>query len=369
MHTGTIFSHIIQKRFSAEYEDVATDALAYVLESSDAARRGMMKLLKGIIPELPALRFKTQQVKDTIRPDMWGFADTDLRVFVENKFWAGLTDNQPVYYLEQLAKFSQPSVLLVIAPAEREQALWRELILRLDDAGISIAKHEEVAGIAACVATELGPILALTSWTKVLSVLEHEAVDDHGARADLNQLRALCDSADNEAFTPASREQLSDQRTAAFVIQLGAIVQATVELAVTHNVLSITRLRPQSSWQWIGRYIRVAGDRGAGAWIGIHFELWKAHGTTPIWLVFADTEFGRAKEVRRLIEPWAPRNDVLTVPIAGGFAIALDVLAGEEKDRVVHTLVNKLAALARVLEALPPKVLVSEENEGDGVPA
>src|SRR5579872_3116806 len=113
----TVFSHIIQKRFSAVTEDVATDALAYVLESSDAALRGMIKLLRGIIPDFPPLRFKTQQAEGAMRPDMWGFADAEPRVFVENKFWAGLTDNQPLTYLKRLAARSQPTVLLVIAPA------------------------------------------------------------------------------------------------------------------------------------------------------------------------------------------------------------------------------------------------------------
>jgi len=43
----TVFSHIIQRRFSHKYEDVATDALAYILESSAAAQNGMMKILRG----------------------------------------------------------------------------------------------------------------------------------------------------------------------------------------------------------------------------------------------------------------------------------------------------------------------------------
>lgn len=99
----TVFSHIIQKRFSQVNEDVATDALAYVLESSEAARRGMMMLLRGLVPEMPPLRFVTQRTKAAIRPDMWGLSELEPRVFVENKFWAGLTDNQPVSYLKQLA--------------------------------------------------------------------------------------------------------------------------------------------------------------------------------------------------------------------------------------------------------------------------
>ena len=97
---STLFSHIIQKRFSQVNEDVATDALAYILESSEAARRGMMKLLWGITAGLPQLRFRTQQAEGTIRPDMWGYGETEPRVFVESKFWAGLTDNQPCLVLE-----------------------------------------------------------------------------------------------------------------------------------------------------------------------------------------------------------------------------------------------------------------------------
>lgn len=359
----TVFSHIIQKRFSQMNEDVATDALAYVLESSDAARRGMTKLLRGIIPDLPSLRFQTQQTEGAIRPDMWGFADTEARVFVENKFWAGLTDNQPVSYLEQLAAYSQPTVLLVVAPAAREHTLWRELSRRLHDSKISVSECETTAGVARSVATQLGPILALTSWTNVLSVLEHEAVDDPHARGDLVQLRALCDAADNDAFTPVSMVELSDQRTPAFILQLSSIVQAAVDLAVTENVLSITKLKPQASWDRIGRYARVSGEQGAGAWLGIHFGLWKSHVVTPLWVLFSQSEFGRAQDVRLLIEPWASRKRILTATNNHYFAIALDIPAGEEKAGVVRSLVDDIKEIASALQSLPPKTMVNAEQE------
>jgi len=128
----TIFSHIVQKRFSKVNEDVATDGLAFILNSSDRARSGFMKLLRGIEADLPDLHFRTQQTEGSIRPDMWGFDGLDPRVFVKNKFWAGLTDNQPVSYIEQLSAFTQPTVLLVVVPAAREQTIWRELLSRLD---------------------------------------------------------------------------------------------------------------------------------------------------------------------------------------------------------------------------------------------
>lgn len=361
MHT--VFSYIIQKRFSQINEDVATDALAYVLESSDAASRGMTKLLRGIIPDLPPIRFRTQQTEGTIRPDMWGYAGSEPRVFLENKFWAGLTDNQPVSYLRQLSAYSQPTILLVVAPVAREQTLWRELKRRLLDANISVLERDAAAGVVQSVTTQLGPILALTSWTNVLSVLEHETVDDPSARGDLVQLHALCNVADNEAFVPVSNVELSDQRTPAFILQLYSIVQAAVEHAVTENVMSVNKLRPQASWDRIGRYVWVLGEQSAGGWFGIHFGLWKSHGTTPLWLLFSEDKFGRAQEVRLLIEPWAAKKGLLTATYDHNFAVALDIPIGEEKAGVVRSLVVDLKAIATVLGALPPKTLASAELE------
>lgn len=362
MHT--IFSHIIQKRFSQVNEDVATDALAYVLETSDAARRGMTKLLRGLVPELPLLRFVAQRNKDTIRPDMWGLTESEPRVFVENKFWAGLTENQPVAYLQQLAACSQPTVLLVVGPAARTHTLWRELTRRLLHAGISLSELDAAAGVARSARTQLGPILALTSWANVLSALEHETVDDPGARGDLVQLRGLCDAADRDAFIPVSATTLSDQQTPAFILQLGSIVQAAVDCAVSENFLNVNTLRPQASWDRIGRYVWVSGYRKAGAWFGVHLVLWKAHGTTPLWLFFEDTQFGRGQDVRRLIEPWAGRNDILTAAMNQAFAIAVDIPAGEEQSVVVRSVVDQIKAIAEVLDVLPASPVPNSEPKG-----
>ena len=351
----TVFSHIVQKRFSQVNEDVATDALTFVLHSSESARNGMMKLFRGIASSMPALRFRTQQSEGSIRPDMWGYDEDEPRVFVENKFWAGLTDNQPVSYLEQLAEYSQPTVLLVVVPETRERTLWRELIRRLEEAGISATKQDTAAGIVHSITTQKGPILALTSWTRLLSALELEVADDQSARSDLLQLRALCEAADSEAFMPISSAEVTDQRTPAFILQLSFIVQASVDLAVTEGVLNITRLMPQASWERIGRYARLSDEQGVGMWLGIHFGLWKKHGGTPLWLVFSPTEFGRALEVRALLEPWAAKEGVFTTFQNDEFAVAVDIACGEDKDQVVRSVVDRLKALADVLCVLNQK--------------
>ena len=359
MHT--VFSHIVQRRLPQVAEDVATDALAFILNSSESARGGMTKLLGGIVVGLPALQFRTQQAEGTIRPDLWGFDGADPRVYVENKFWAGLTDNQPVSYLQQLASYHQPTLLLFVAPAAREHTLWRELNRRLAYAGIPAEEQDPAPGIARASVTELGPVLALTSWTSVLSALELEVAGEPRTQGDLAQLRALCDAADVDAFTPVSTEELTDQRTPALVLQLGSIVQAAIDLAVTENVLDLSRLMPQASWERQGRYAKLLGGPGVGGWFGIHLELWKSYGETPLWLLFSEGEFGRASEVRRLIEPWAAARGMLTATFGGDFAIALRVTAGEEKLAVVRSLVDDIKAIASVLDAAPPDVWAPAE--------
>ena len=353
----TVFSHIVQKRFSQVNEDVATDALAFVLHSSEPARNGMMRLLRGIAPNMSGLRFRTQQTEGRIRPDMWGYYDSEPCVFVENKFWAGLTDNQPVSYLRQLANYTQPTVLLVVVPDAREQTLWRELSRRLEVAGISATDREvSSGGLVRAVTTEIGPILALTSWTRLLSVLELEVADDPSARSDILQLRALCEAADSDAFVPISSEEVSDQRTPTFILQLSSIVRASVDLAVTEGILYISNLQPQASWERIGRYARLSDERGVGVWFGIHLDLWKKHGETPLWLLFSQSEFGRALEVRPLLETWAAKEGILTVQNTE-LAVAVDITFGEDKDQVVRSVVDQLKEIAGVLSILKAESL------------
>ena len=123
----TVFSHVIKKRFSRAREDITTDALVYILGSSPGAKKGFINYLKGIHPEITDLHFRSQQKVASSRPDMWGYSGNEPRLFVENKFWAGLTDNQPNTYLLELAKIKSPTLLLFIVPDQRINPLWNEI--------------------------------------------------------------------------------------------------------------------------------------------------------------------------------------------------------------------------------------------------
>jgi hypothetical protein len=243
----------------------------------------------------------------------------------------------------------------VVVPEAREQTLWRELDRRLGNEEISATNQDTAAGIVHSITTEIGPILALTSWMKLLSALELEVADDPGARSDLLQLRALCEAADSEAFIPISSTDATEQRTPAFILQLCALVQASVEFGVTEGVLNINRLNPQASWERIGRYMRLTDEQGAGMWFGIHFGYWQKFGGTPLWLVFSQSLFGRTDEVRPLIEPWAAKENIFTTFQNSELAVAVDITFGEDKDQVIRNIVEVFKGMGDVLSVLRSK--------------
>ncbi|MCX6690807.1 MAG: hypothetical protein NTW33_01835 [Methanoregula sp.] len=362
---STVFSHIVQKQFSKQYENVATEALAFILHSNDSARNGMIRLLRGIAPDMPDLHFRTQQTEgstrpdstrpDSTRPDMRGDDDeNEPRVFIENKFWAGLTDNQPRTYLELLAEYPQTSILLVVVPNEREQTMWLELSRRLKDAGIGISakKMDTTSGsIVYSVKTKMGPYLALTSWTRLISTLELEVADDPSARSDLLQLKALCEAADSDEFKPISAERVSDQRIPAFILQLTTIVQDSIDSAANEDILKLDGLRASVSSARIGRYVKFRGRRKIGAfWLGIHFSLWKLHGRTPFWLVSSKHQWGLPDVVWPLLKPWAAKEGVFAIFENDELVVAIDLAFGEDKDEVVRRVVDRLNEIAKVLK-------------------
>ena len=143
---------------------------------------------------------------DDTRPDL-ALRDPDghLRLLVENKFWAGLTDAQPLAYLEALPA-APPSAVLFIAPHQRLTSLWPEIKRRLTG---SFRLEREAATETLTWGRAGGRTLALTSWRHVLETLL-EATADPILRRDIAQLRELTDQMNTDVFLPLSEAELSD---------------------------------------------------------------------------------------------------------------------------------------------------------------
>ena len=134
---GSLLS-FIARRHTVGREDVATDALSFILSRSNSAKRALSELLgddRGPL-QVAAARPWGADALGAI-PDLACFDEDDnLVALIESKFWAPLTHHQPVTYWERLP-VDRPAVLLFLAPDYRidSGSLWDSLTDRLHSAG------------------------------------------------------------------------------------------------------------------------------------------------------------------------------------------------------------------------------------------
>ena len=180
---------------STSPEDVATKGLELLLGRSPAASAAMNRLLvewRGGQAGIPVSRWASQVVAaDTSRTDLEGFSDTGATVAIlENKFWAGLTDNQPAGYLQRLKESS--GVLAFVVPDSRVRIMAHELSLRLEALHRTPCDEHSI-GDTVLLRNTNQPTVVVTGWSAVLGALGSamESAAEYANHADLKQLQGL----------------------------------------------------------------------------------------------------------------------------------------------------------------------------------
>ena len=139
---------LFYSRIKGSQEDIASEGLAYILQRSKSARLAINKIIKSDCGlDLEDLSFKTQNSGDKLeRPDISGFNNDGKEVLIlEAKFWASLTDNQPIEYLERLK--SNNSALVFICPTLRVRPVFDELLKRVKAAQLQFMPNHETHSI------------------------------------------------------------------------------------------------------------------------------------------------------------------------------------------------------------------------------
>ncbi|WP_224372320.1 hypothetical protein [Hyalangium versicolor] len=288
MDTNNSLLGHLASRLSRHPENVATEALAFILRRSEHVRRAVLLFLEGLgVPPPRVVFFAAQQTEENdARPDLRGVDENGASVlFIEAKFWAGLTNRQPVAYLDALPA-DRPTAVLMVAPEMRRQTLWRELLLRCKtgvQGGATEPRHERGQHFVA----QVGPnkFLLLAAWQPFLESLRSAALaqDDRASAEDLNQLLGLCTREDTTAFLPLRPEELSAGIGRRFC-QFAALVDEVSEEAIR---LGLCPLRGTSgagsTYYW--RKMRLAGHD-----FYLMLSPWRWHNLaeTPLWLQFPD---------------------------------------------------------------------------------
>ena len=117
----------IARRYIAAREDAATDALGFILNRSEVARKALTDILHEQVPNiLPVATVKNQfSDADGGVPDVACFdAAGQVQAFIEAKFSAPLTHHQPNTYWQRLPP-DRATALVFLAPADRLDHLLR----------------------------------------------------------------------------------------------------------------------------------------------------------------------------------------------------------------------------------------------------
>lgn len=341
----TLLSHIARWRTIGR-EDIATDALAFILSRSTAARRAFADFLgdgnydaAAAAPEIAAVRTQ-YTLSNGPAPDMACLDDSgQVLALVESKFWAGLTANQPVAYWNALPADAS-ATLLFLAPAHRIDpgGLWGELTHRLEQAGHPLASpvHKAEHTITAQ-ASDGSRRLMLTSWKTLLDYLGQAAWQQQDAQAafEIAQLQGLANSVITGS-DPSSNDGLKRLVTRA-VRQLVQAEWASTKgygVSVGHGF-----------WR---RGLRLAGADGR---FGIYFDEARRSGR-PLWLGLRNSAKITSAQMDCHLE--SLDEPIKWETTSSHFCAHIAVPLNADNDAALNSIVVQLTQIAQLIDPAGP---------------
>ncbi|MEY9908229.1 hypothetical protein ABIA35_004462 [Catenulispora sp. MAP12-49] len=345
-------------RLTSQSENLATEALCYVLQTSAAATAGFTAMLRKAADIPEELRFDTQASSDADAgiPDIVGYdAGGGTRVLLEAKFWAGLTKNQPVTYLERLPAVGDgvEGLLLVVTPSLRVDLVWAELHERCLAAGLQLGG---ASGFGEFRWIHVGGrVLGIISWRVMLEHLQDAATagDDLVARANLGQIAGLCELMDAEAFIPLGPEELSGALPRRLV-QYDGILSKVVDRLISDGTAKSkaangTGLGRSAGTMWWGRSFAISG---VTCLLSIDAQLWGYRRYTPFWLRIGYLQPSRTDRVLDRLNELQTDAERVVIVGKGDIFVAIDTPTGVEEATVVESMVAQIVRIKDLLKPL-----------------
>ena len=276
-------------------EDIATFSLQYLLAQSVHLNRAFTKYMAhemklGFEDVLQYVCQVTGNSDEKERPDMAGLDINGKEVVLfEMKFYASLTVNQPVTYLERLKK-NDVKGLMFVCPTARRTNLWNKL--KSLCAGMNVVEVSEY-----CVEVD-GVKLSITTWSEIINILKQVAAAvDISFTADIAQLEGYCNQMDSDAFMPFSAEDLSAER-AKMEERYYAVTDELFELLMADKSHKTSKKGTKASAYRNG-YTRSLAIDGYTITFNYDRKLWKnpASVETPFWVAIRDENWKQTDEI------------------------------------------------------------------------
>ncbi|MFN8358578.1 MAG: hypothetical protein U0264_01570 [Candidatus Kapaibacterium sp.] len=265
-------------RIKGSQEDIASEGLSYILQRSNSARQALNKIIKletGL--HFENISYSTQNVGEKLeRPDISGFSSYGKEVvIVEAKFWASLTDNQPIEYLNRL---SDHSILIFICPTLRIRSIFDEIVMRVKKTELNNSINYQNHSIS----FENDKNLIVKTWNEVLGIIRLHLTQDneHALLSDLDQIIGLCETIDNNSFQPYQNEDFAPS-IARKINSYYNIADKVIDELKKRGIADTTNLKVTPQKYGYSRYFKF-GTLGVS--LNVNFDYWERYADTPLWL-------------------------------------------------------------------------------------
>jgi len=277
---GSLLGAIIGK-FTNQFENVATEGLAHIISSSELVRKQLLTYLntKLVLPEAMHSDFdiSTQfsDSNDAAIPDLALLFSGQQKLLIEVKFWAKLTKNQPLTYLQKLNQ-QNGECLFFLVPQQRIPILKNEIIQKMElEIGGKIAYEFSGNNIIFNDFASIG----LLSWEELMGFL-NERVDftEPHIKADLDQLQQMIQKMLSPDFLPFEVGDF-DFNAHRKYIQMIELIDDCIDSNPKFNTKNLSYGGGKNSYQ---RWFLISDYYTAG--LELHYRYWEKY-ENPIWLV------------------------------------------------------------------------------------
>lgn len=360
----TLLAHVVSRFVPRQWENIATESLRYLL-ARPAGQPAIQALLAplGFDPGHLTWRSQASGTDDSSIPDLVGNDAAGRHVLiVEGKFWASLTENQPLTYLNrQSSQFPDAPgahLLMFLVPRNRVEMISAELETRL---GV----QHTMAGPFTVIDRD-GRRVVVVSWGHTLAQLQVAFEDARDAQgiADLAQLRGLCDRADVEAILPIAAEEVGSDRGRRlhdFCDLVDQVTNALVAVAAADT----RGLRASGGKGWYGRYMKAPG--GTQLRLAVSAADWGYRYPTPWWIRVWQASRETAAAVRALESD--PGIGCIAESHDGTIEIGIQPPLGVESDAILAELVRVTGRLCAALSPVDDSSTVPGTTFNDESPA
>ena len=281
-------------QIKSSQEDIASDGLKHILQNSVFAKNYLKtSIFAKTNIELPELNYTNQISKSELgRTDISGLdINGDEILIIEAKFWASLTENQPISYLKRL---QENSILLFVCPTLRKNSLFIELKKKLSEENIQFTPDDLTLKLV----LENGKQILVQSWNEILEPIKEILKENNQNRlvSDIDQIIGFCEVIDSNSFIPLSENDLSPEIGRKISSYYFLVDEVINELSKNENYKQdrLTEGKPARE----AGYYKYRKYKNYGITFGINFSYWTQFADTPFWLKITELDFKQSENLK-----------------------------------------------------------------------